>query len=64
MPSHYGIIQRLLAENFEDSHDKVLIESPFIETTRSGTYLRSVVLGIIDSVVASISVYDMHSFEV
>lgn len=41
----YGKIYKLLTEEHGNSGDVVLIESPFLETTRLGTPMRSVLLG-------------------
>ncbi|KPI91271.1 hypothetical protein RR46_14775 [Papilio xuthus] len=41
----YGKIKKLLPDNQMNSNEIVLIESHFLETSRSGKYLRSVILG-------------------
>ncbi|XP_053600239.1 uncharacterized protein LOC128669430 isoform X2 [Plodia interpunctella] len=44
----YGKLRRFLSEEYKNLgiHDSILLESPFIETTRSGKYLYKVLLGI------------------
>lgn len=41
----YGKVYELLTQEHENLGDVVLIESPFMETTRLGTPMRSVLLG-------------------
>lgn len=41
----YGKVYKLLTQGHGNSGDVVLIESPFLETTRLGTRIRCVLLG-------------------
>lgn len=41
----YGKVYELLTQEHGNSSDTVLIESPFLETTRLGTPMRFVLLG-------------------
>ncbi|XP_057319108.1 uncharacterized protein LOC130663711 isoform X2 [Microplitis mediator] len=45
----YKRIQKLLLTEYEDFTDKVLVESPFAQTTRDGDGLRQVALGLTSS---------------